>query len=445
MTIKSKIMNKDIKVAVIGLGYVGLPLAVEFAKARVPTFGFDVNETRVNKINEGKSHIPDVREEDIKELVSNKLLSATKDFNGLAEVDVIFICVPTPFTQAKAPDISYIVQASRAVKDRLRNEQLIVLQSTTYPGTTEEVVKPILEETGLKAGEDFFLAFSPERIDPGNKKFTAKNTPKVVGGVNQISTELSCAVFTMMIEDKYIYPVSSPRTAEMCKLLENTFRSVNIALVNELALLCDRMKINIWEVIEAASTKPFGFMPFYPGPGVGGHCIPVDPYYLSWKAREYDFYTKFIELAAEVNQSMPYHTVNKLSYVLNAKGKTLNGANILVLGVAFKKDIDDARNSPSLEVIRLLISHGAIVKYNDPFIPEVNIREEFKYGEFPTIILKSTEISKKLLSSADCVMILVKHSAYDYGAIRSESKMIFDAVNAIEYKPGKNNDRLFKL
>ncbi|MDI6751326.1 MAG: nucleotide sugar dehydrogenase [bacterium] len=413
--LSEKIAKKGAKIGVIGLGYVGLPLAVEFAKSGFAVLGFDIDKEKVSKLNDGISYIPDIETADVQKLSKKNLLSATNDFSKLKEQDVIFICVPTPFTKAKAPDISYIISASEQIKANIRKGQLIILQSTTYPGTTEEVVLPMLKETGLKEEEEFLLAFSPERIDPGNKTYTIKNTPKVVGGLSEKSTRLSASLFSYITPN--VFQVSSPKAAELCKLLENTFRSVNIALVNELALLCNRMGINVWEVIEAASTKPFGFMPFWPGPGVGGHCIPVDPYYLSWKAREYDFSTKFIELAAETNLLMPRYVVSIITDSLNKQKKTVNGSKILLLGVAFKKDIDDPRNSPSEAIIEMLIDSGADFSYNDPYISSVAVKGR---------VFESTPLTKESLSSSDCVVIAVDHSAYDIKKIVEHSQLIVD-------------------
>ncbi|HEX9920457.1 MAG TPA: nucleotide sugar dehydrogenase [Candidatus Methylomirabilis sp.] len=430
MGLKKKIGDRTVKVAVMGLGYVGLPLALEFAQAKIKTLGIDVDQAKVDQINQGISYIPDVPTPQLKKVVAAKDLTATTDFSRLQQIDAAFICVPTPFTKAKAPDIHYIEDASREIAKYLHREELIVLQSTTYPGTTEEDVLPILESSGLKAGRDFYLAFSPERIDPGNKQFGVKNTPKVVGGLTPKDTELASALFSLIIDQKQIYPVSRPSSAEMCKLLENIFRSVNIALVNELTKLADRMGIDIWEVIQAAATKPFGFMSFYPGPGVGGHCIPVDPYYLSWKAREYDFYTKFIELAAEVNQSMPYYTVSKIIDALNERDKPLKEAKVLILGAAFKRDIDDARNSPSLELLKILDSKGAKVCYHDPYIPEINLKEALHDSRPIRQIYRSYPLSEKLLAGMDCVVIAVHHSSFDIGWIVKHSPLIVDAQNA---------------
>lgn len=445
MNILRKLKNKTVKVGVVGLGYVGLPLVKELAKQEILTFGFDISEKKVKTLNNGESYILDVSSREVKELVDAGFFKATSNFARLKNMDVIFICVPTPFTKAKAPDISFIEAATESIRKTLKKGQLIVLQSTTYPGTTEEVVLPILEKTGLKAGKDFYLAFSPERIDPGNRKFSVKNTPKVVGGINRISTDLACRIFSLIIDKDKIFAVSSPKSAEMCKLLENTFRSVNIALVNELTLLCARMNINIWEVIQAASTKPFGYMPFYPGPGVGGHCIPVDPYYLSWKAREFDFLTNFIELAAEINQSMPNFTVDKITAALNDCNKCIKGAKILVLGAAFKPDIEDARNSAAVEVIKILLGMGGDVFYNDPFVAEINMSEQFSYTEFPKIILKSKKLTSRLLSSADCVLLAVKHSVYDYAFIAQKAKLIVDAVNGFAKVNSKYRKKIVHL
>lgn len=431
--LKRKINNKGAKIGVIGLGYVGLPLAVEFSLAGFSVTGFEIDKAKIEKINNGLSYILDVEPENIASLVKKNYLTATDDFSKIAFLDVIFICVPTPFTKTKAPDISYIISATNTIKKYLKNNSLIILQSTTYPGTTEEVVVPILEETGLKAGSDFFVAFSPERIDPGNKTYTIKNTPKVVGGLTQASTEIACLLFSQIIEGKNVYPVSSPKVAELCKLLENTFRAVNIALVNELTLLCRRMRIDVWEVINAASTKPFGFMKFSPGPGVGGHCIPVDPFYLSWKAREFDFSTKFIELAAEINLMMPRYVISLVASALNQKKKAMNGAKVFVLGAAFKKDIDDWRNSPSLSIMELLLEEGVVLFYNDPYIPSIILKDR---------ILKSQEVSKETLKDMDCVIIATDHSAYIYKDIVEYAPLIVDTRNATY---NINSDKIVRL
>jgi UDP-N-acetyl-D-glucosamine dehydrogenase len=426
MSLKDKIEAEEAQICVIGLGYVGLPLAVGFAKAGYRVFGLDVDGRKVTALERGESYIQDVGGQEVSPLVTSGVLIPTTDYYTLGFVDVIFICVPTPFDEMKAPDLSFIVKASEGIATHLRTEQLVILQSTTYPGTTEEVVLPILERSGLKAGVDFYLAFSPERINPGDKVFTAENTPKVVGGLTPRCGELACALLARLTPQVHV--VSSPRVAEMTKLLENIYRSVNIALVNELALLSERMGIDIWEVIEAASTKPFGFMPFYPGPGVGGHCIPVDPYYLSWKAREYDFYAKFVELAAEVNQAMPYHVVSKISEGLNRQGKPLRGARVLILGVTFKRDVDDARNSPAQRIIELLLTQEVHVTYNDPYVPQFKVGRDVFYRDEST--LHSVDLSEKLLAEHDCTVIVAGHTSYDYTWVVSKAPLIIDTVNA---------------
>jgi len=423
-----QIRAKRVSVAVVGLGYVGLPLAVGFARAGVPVIGIDVNDARVARLNHGTSHIPDVPSEILQPEIQAGRFRATTDFASCRQTGAVVICVPTPFTRMKAPDLSYIEAACRSLAPHVASGALVVLQSTTYPGTTEELVRPILEATGRQAGRDFLLAFSPERIDPGNRSYSAHNTPKVVGGLDPAATEAAAALFGLLVAPEQIHRVSGPRVAEMCKLLENCFRSVNIALVNELAKLCDRMAIDIWEVIDAAATKPFGFMPFYPGPGVGGHCIPVDPYYLSWKAREYDFYTKFIELAAEVNSSMPFYTVNKIAEALNRRGKPLLGSRILVLGAAFKRDIDDARNSPAVGLMRALAARGAVVGYHDPFVPEVCLAEEGAAALGPP--LRSQPLTEELVTAQDCVCLAVAHSAFDLPWLLKWSGLLMDATGA---------------
>ena len=430
-----KARTKRLTVAIIGLGYVGLPLAVEFARAGVQVRGIDVDPHRIQTINRGESYIPDVPSADLLPLVQAGRLSAGTAYEACAQADAMVICVPTPFTRMKAPDLSYIEAACRSLAPHVGRGALVVLQSTTYPGTTEELVRPILESPGRQAGRDFLLAFSPERIDPGNKQYGAHNTPKVVGGIDGPSCDAACALFALLVPPDQIHRVSGPRVAEMCKLLENIFRSVNIALVNELAKLCDRMQIDIWEVIDAAATKPFGFMPFYPGPGVGGHCIPVDPYYLSWKAREYDFYTKFIELAAEVNSSMPFFTVNRIAEALNRQGKPLQGARILVLGVAFKRDIDDPRNAPALEVMKTLLGRGAEVSYHDPHVPEVRLDRGHDSPTAPVRRLDSAPLTEDTLASQDCVCLAVAHSAFDIPWLIKHSPLLMDATGATRRFP----------
>ncbi|MCS7286999.1 MAG: nucleotide sugar dehydrogenase [Anaerolineae bacterium] len=424
--LEEKIKNKKAIISVIGLGYVGLPLAKGFASKGFRVIGIDLDPKKVQAIAQGQSYLKDIAHEEIAPLVREGKLEATTDYRLAQGADAIFICVPTPFDRWRTPDLSFIESASKSLVPYLRPGHLIILQSTTYPGTTEELVRPILESSGLKVGEDFYLAFSPERINPGDRLHTVENTPKVVGGVTPLCTELAALLLSQLCPQ--VFKVSSPRVAEMTKLLENIFRSVNIALVNEMALLCERMGIDIWEVIEAASTKPFGFMPFYPGPGVGGHCIPVDPFYLAWKAREYDFHTRFIELAAEVNEAMPYHVVELVDKALESQGKTVRGSAILTLGVAFKKDVDDPRNSPAERIIELLLRQGAKVEYNDPYIPTFEVGGNVFNRE--KTVLNSRPLNEETLRWADCVLILVAHSSYDFKRIVKEAKLVVDTVNA---------------
>jgi UDP-N-acetyl-D-glucosamine dehydrogenase len=435
-----KIESREACICVIGLGYVGLPLATQFARLGFPVTGLDVDEERVDAVARGESHIQDVSSADVSKVVGEGRLRATTDGEVLREMDVIFICVPTPFTKTKTPDLSYVVAASEEIAPRLRPGQLIILQSTTYPGTTEEDVLPILETSGLKAGRDFHLAFSPERVNPGDKRYTVSNTPKVVGGVSPRCAELARLMLRQLMPEVHV--VSSPRAAEMSKLLENIFRSVNIALINELAKLCERMDIDIWEVIEAASTKPFGFMPFYPGPGVGGHCVPVDPYYLFWKAREYDFYPRFIELAAELNQGMPYHVLSKIGEALNTKGRNLRQARVLVLGVSFKPNVDDARNSPAQRVIELLLSSGARVNYNDPHIPQFTVGKDVFYHDEQT--LTSVPVTEELLKNQDCAVIVAGHKSYDYDWIVAHAPVVVDTMNATRNVTA-NREKIYRV
>lgn len=416
----NKIQSKKAVIGVIGLGYVGLPLAVEKAKAGYKVIGFDVQREKVEKVNRGINYIGDIVDSELEELVFDKELMATWDYSFLSEVDAVSICVPTPLDKNQQPDLSYVVNSTKSIAKYLHRGMLVVLESTTYPGTTEEVVKPILDETGLVCGVDYFLAFSPERVDPGNKKYKTKNTPKVVGGVTKECTKIAASLYRNVLEGE-VFEVSSPKVAEMEKIYENTFRNINIALANEMAILCNRMGINVWEVIDAAKTKPYGFMAFYPGPGLGGHCIPIDPFYLTWKAREYDYHTRLIETSGEINNYMPEFVVERISRILNKFKKPLNGSNVLLLGVAYKKDIDDLRESPVLRIISILEKEGAVVKYNDPYIPE------FKYNGK---IYKSEEVTSDLLSSSDIVVITTDHSKYDYESIVETSKFVFDTRNA---------------
>jgi UDP-N-acetyl-D-glucosamine dehydrogenase len=431
--LRDKIHRQEATICVIGLGYVGLPHAVAFGEAGFAVVGLDLNPGRVANVNQGLSDIPDVPSSRLAALVEAGRLQATTDYACLADVDVVLICVPTPFDAMKTPNLSYIVAAAEGIRPHLRRGQMVILQSTTYPGTTEEVVQPILERSGLVAGQDFHLVFSPERIDPGNPHFGAQNIPKVVGGLTPEGTDLACELFGHLTPQ--VHAVSTPRAAEMTKLLENIFRSVNIALVNELALLMERMGIDVWEVIEAAKTKPFGFMAFTPGPGVGGHCIPVDPYYLSWKAREFDFYTKFIELAAEVNADMPEHVVRLVTTGLNQAGKSLKSARILVLGVAFKRNIDDPRNSPAERVIELLLDAGAQVAYHDPYVPRFVVGGKALHRE--ELALESVPLETGL-DATDAVVIVTGHGAVDYAAVVGQAALVIDAVNVTAGLPVAN-------
>ena len=427
VALKDRIRSRDAKVGVIGLGYVGLPLAVEFARAGLDVTGFDVDAFKVAEINAGRSYIKDVSEEHVSESVKAGRLRATTDMAGLAEMDAIDICVPTPLRKTRDPDLSYIVQSVEAVKLHLRMGQLVVLESTTYPGTTDEVVQPVLEEGGLKAGEDFFLAFSPERVDPGNTVHSTRSIPKVVGGMSEVSTELACELYRTIIDT--VVPVSSTQVAEMVKLLENTFRAVNIGLVNEIALMSHRMNIDVWEVIDAAGTKPFGFMPFYPGPGLGGHCIPIDPFYLSWKARQTGFECRFIELAGHVNGSMPAFVVDRVAEMLNTVKKAINGSRVHILGVAYKKDVSDIRESPALDIMELLLKRGAQVSYTDPFVPRL------KHADLD---LTSSEAS----TGVDCAVICTNHSSFDYAEIPGRFPLVLDTRNALKGSKAGNIVRL---
>ena len=434
--LEQKIKSKKAVIGVVGLGYVGLPLAVEFALKGFKTIGIDLSKWKVEKLNKGENYIQDVNDKDLEKVVKKGFLVAYDNYSKVNEVDVIYICVPTPFTENKDPDISYIVSAAEEIAKGLRKDQLVILKSTTFPNTTEGYVQPILEKTGLKVGKEFYLAFSPERIDPGNKIWTTKNTPVVVGGVTKKCTELA-ALANSQIHDKVV-KVSNPKVAEMEKLLENIFRSVNIALVNELALLCDRMGgINVWEVIEAASTKPFGFMPFYPGPGIGGHCILIDPYYLEWQARAYDFVTHFIRLAAETNENMPFYVKHMILREISQSDKSIHKSKILFLGAAFKKDVDDTRHSPAIRVMELLLQdfNGLKLNYNDPYVPEIEVNG---------LKLKSVELTKKLLKESDLVVITTNHSVYDYDFIVQNSKKVIDTRNATK-NVKKNREKIVLL
>lgn len=414
-----KIKNKSARIGVIGMGYVGLPLAVEFGEAGFEVTGFELLPEKVKAINSGKSYIDDIPDSRVARLVKAKKLRATIDDKLLRRMDCVSICVPTPLSKTKDPDISYILSAMDWVKKHLHPGMLIVLESTTYPGTTDEVIKPLLEEDGLKVGRDVFLAFSPERVDPGNPKFNTKNTPRVVGGTTKTCMKIAHAYYQQILPD--VYPVSSTQSAEMVKLLENTFRSINIGMVNEMAIMCHRLKLDVWEIIGAASTKPFGFMPFYPGPGLGGHCIPIDPHYLSWKLKALNYYARFIELAGEINSNMPEWVIERTTSLLNEHGKSVKGSRILVLGIAYKKDIQDVRESPALDVLRLLEGLGAKVLYNDPHVPSIR---------WDNAVRKSAKLTAQLLKQSDLVVIVTDHSDYDYQWIVDNSKLIFDTRNA---------------
>ncbi len=430
MELKEKIRNRHARIGIIGLGYVGLPLAVEFAKAGFQVTGFDVDVAKIASINKGHSYIGDVSSEDIATAVKAGKLSATDDMSKLHDMDAIDICVPTPLRKTRDPDLSYVILAVDAVRARLKPGQLVILESTTYPGTTDEVVQPALEEGGLKAGKDFYLAFSPERVDPGNQTYTTKSIPKVVGGVNEVSTELASDLYASIIST--IVPVSSTQVAEMVKLLENTFRAVNIGLVNEIALMSHRMNIDVWEVIEAAATKPFGFMPFYPGPGLGGHCIPIDPFYLSWKARQNGFECRFIELAGHINGSMPSFVVERVSEALNSQKKAINGSRIHIFGVAYKKDVSDMRESPALDVLELLHRRGAILSYTDPHVPLLD------HGEISLKSVPEADAAKGI----DCAVICTNHSVFKYAEMPKRFPLVVDTRNALKNIDAKNVFRL---
>jgi len=432
-SIKKKLMDKTATLGVVGLGYVGLPLAVEKAKAGFKTIGFDVQESKVEMVNAGKNYIGDVVNEDLEEIVKSGLLSATTDFAQVASADCVCIAVPTPLDAYQQPDISYVKASAESIVPYMHKDMLIVLESTTYPGTTEELLKPILEKSGLKCGVDFHLAFSPERVDPGNLIYKTKNTPKVVGGITPECTDVAAAMYEAILEAP-IHRVSSPAVAEMEKILENTYRNVNIGLVNELAILSNKMGINFWEVVDAAKSKPYGFQAFYPGPGLGGHCIPLDPYYLSWKAREYGFHTSMIESSMMVNDRMPEYCAERSSKILNRFKKSMNGSKILILGVAYKQDIDDYRESPAIRVIEELEKEGAEVVYYDPFVSEYREHGVIKKGE--------SELTAELIESADLVIVTTAHTNVDYGFVQKHAKAIFDTKNAMKQVEARENIEL---
>lgn len=430
---KEKLLNKTATLGVIGLGYVGLPLAVEKARAGYRTIGFDVQLSKVDMVNKGINYIGDVVNEDLQELVETGYMSATSNFSKVAQADCVSICVPTPLDKYQQPDISYVKASAESIVPYMHKDMLIVLESTTYPGTTEELLKPILEKSGLKCGEDFFLAYSPERVDPGNLTYKTKNTPKVVGGYTKNCTEIAATLYESILEAP-VHRVSSPAVAEMEKILENIYRNINIGLVNELAILSNKMGINFWEVVDAAKTKPYGFQAFYPGPGLGGHCIPLDPYYLSWKAREYGFHTSMIESSMMVNDRMPEYCVERASKILNRDKKAMNGAKVLVLGVAYKKDIDDYRESAAIRVINELEKAGAKVIYHDPYILEYKDNGNVKKGE--------TELTVELIEAADLIVITTDHTTVDYSLVQKHAKVIFDTKNAMKDVSNRENIEL---
>ena len=423
--LEQKLHSRTARVGVIGLGYVGLPLVVELSRAGFTATGVDLDQRKVETVMRGESYIPDVPTSDIAEFRKAGRLHATTDPSVISTFDTINICVPTPLRKTKDPDLSYVVSAVEMIAKYLRPGQLVILESTTYPGTTDEVVKPILERGGLVAGKDFFLAFSPERVDPGNPTWTTRNVPKVVGGLTPDCTRLAKTLYSASIER--VVEVSSPKVAEMVKLLENTFRAVNIGLVNELALMCDRLGMSVWEVVDAAATKPFGFMPFYPGPGLGGHCIPIDPFYLSWKVKEVGFEARFIELAGHVNGSMPHHVVDKVADALNSQSKAVRGSKILMLGIAYKRDIDDIRESPALDVMAVLKQRGGVISYHDPYAPHLAARE------WPAgVDMTSVPLTAQTLKDADCVVITTDHKVFNHNEILTNARLIVDTRNALK-------------
>ncbi len=426
--LKEKILRRKASIGIIGLGYVGLPLAMTFVKQGFKVYGLDVDEDRVLKLAKGMSYILDIPSAEIKEAIASRKFAVTNDFKHIREVDAVIICVPTPLYKTKEPDVSYIVAAVKNIKRYMKRGQIIVLESTTYPGTTEEVMLPVLESEGLKEGKDFYLAFSPERIDPGNANYDTKNTPKIIGGISKNSTAIAKLLYEQAIDT--VIAVSSSKVAEMVKLLENTFRIVNIGLVNEIMLMCDKLGVNVWEVIDAAKTKPYGYMPFYPGPGVGGHCIPVDPIYLSWKARMHGFEARFIDLASQVNSEMPHYVVSKVIEGLNDHRKSLRGSKILLVGVAYKKDVKDLRESPALEIIDILVKKGALVSYHDPYLP---------YLKIDGINMKGIPFNKNSFKDSDCVVIVTDHSNVDYEFIAKNSKLVIDTRNVLKNLKNKSN------
>ncbi|NQV16172.1 nucleotide sugar dehydrogenase [bacterium] len=426
-----RVQEKDITIGVIGLGYVGLPLAVEFGKVGIRTIGIDVNADRVDQLNRGENYIQDVQDAELKKLVEDGTFSATTDFSNIKHIDAVCIAVPTPLSKTKDPDITYILAVNNELEKYVHKDLIVILESTTYPGTTRELIQPALESSGLKVGSDVFLLFSPERVDPGNPIYNTKNTPKVLGGVTENCLKLGLAVYGHVLEK--LVPVSSPEAAELTKLLENTFRSINIGLANEMAIMCDKLGVNVWEVIDAADTKPFGFMKFTPGPGLGGHCIPIDPHYLSWKMRTLDYRARFIELASEINSAMPEYVVELVAKGLNAYAKSINGSRVLILGMAYKPDIDDVRESPALDVYALLEAKGAVVKFHDPYVDKI---------KFDSRIEETVELDMGTLNLYDCVVITTNHSEYDIKSIVDNARLVIDSRNATA---GLMGDHIIRL
>jgi len=432
MILNKKIKDKTAKIAVVGLGYVGLPLAIEFVKAGFNVLGIDVDRKKIDSVNNGENYIKDIDDSILKDAVDSNSLNATDNFSLVKDIDFIFICVPTPLNNQKDPDISYIVSVMDKIKTYLHKDMVLILESTTYPGTTKELILPYVNEDEFNIGEDFFLCFSPERIDPGNKNFNTSNTPKVIGGITNNCTKIGALLYNSIVDE--VIEVGSTETAEMVKLLENTFRAINIGLANEIAIMCEKLGVNVWEVIDAAATKPFGFMKFLPGPGLGGHCIPIDPHYLSWKLKKLDYEARFIQLASEINTNMPNHVLNLISQSLNNRQKTINGSKILILGVAYKKDINDTRESPALDIMQLLLEGGAIIDYYDPYIPIV---------DFEKIIIQSSKIlKKKKLKSYDVCVVVTDHTNIDYELVYNHCQLIIDTRNIFEGKNGSHIKRL---
>ncbi len=432
MKLKDKIENKSAKICVIGLGYVGLPLAIEFVQAGFKVFGIDIDKNKINSINNGKNYIKDIDDSLLSNAVENKFLKVTDDFSIVKNMDSISICVPTPLNKQKDPDITYIISVMDKIKKYLHNDMALILESTTYPGSTKELILPYINDLGFKIGNNFFLCFSPERIDPGNKEYNTSNTPKVIGGITHNCTNIGVALYKSIVQK--VIKVSTTETAEMVKLLENTFRAINIGLANEIAIMCEKLGVNVWEVIDAAATKPFGYMKFTPGPGLGGHCIPIDPHYLSWKLKTLDYEARFIQLAGEINTSMPNHILNLISFNLNKIQKTVNGSKILILGVAYKKDINDIRESPALDIIQLLSNGGANIDYHDPYVPSFDINDLHFENTY--------ELNSAIIENYDACVVITDHTSVDYELIYNNSQLIIDTRNVFDGKNGSHLKRL---